>query len=113
MPPSHQFQHLPLLLRYRGPARIRGGGEESPQTTDNKANRGSHSGTLRSSAGSATAAWKALRAQREQAGLPVLPKDIPLLLQVDPGLDLDALRERFGFEIVAEHEDGFVIVAAE
>jgi len=34
-------------------------------------------------------------------------------LQVDPGLDLDVLREKFSFEIVAEQEEGYVIVASE
>jgi hypothetical protein len=38
---------------------------------------------------------------------------VPLLLQVDPSLDLDVLREKFSFEIVAEQDEGFVIVASE
>lgn len=38
---------------------------------------------------------------------------MPLLLQVDPSLDLDVLREKFSFEIVAEQDEGFVIVASE
>ena len=38
---------------------------------------------------------------------------MPLLLEVDPGLELDELRHFFQFEIVSEHEDGFVIVASE
>jgi hypothetical protein len=38
---------------------------------------------------------------------------VPLLLRVDPGLELDILREKFDFEIVSEQEDGFVIVASE
>ena len=38
---------------------------------------------------------------------------MPILLKVDPNFDLDILREKFGFEIVSEQEDGFVIVASE
>jgi hypothetical protein len=38
---------------------------------------------------------------------------MPLLLKIDTNLDLDALREKFAFEIVSEQEDGFVIVASE
>ncbi len=38
---------------------------------------------------------------------------MPVLLRVDRGLDLDVLREKFGFEVVSEQEDGFVIVASE
>jgi hypothetical protein len=39
---------------------------------------------------------------------------MPLLLQIDPSvLDLDVLRRMYEFEIVSEHEDGYVIVASE
>ena len=31
----------------------------------------------------------------------------PDSLQVDPGLELDVLREKFAFEIVAEQEEGY------
>ena len=32
MPPIHQFQHLPLLMRYQGAALIRGGGKQAADT---------------------------------------------------------------------------------
>ena len=112
MPPSHQFQHLPLLLRFQGQALIRGGGQQAAQTRANRTNPSVHSGTLRGSATAATGAWQARQAQRQQQNLPVLPAGIPVLLQVDPNLDLDILREKFDFEIVSEQEDGFVIVAS-
>ena len=38
---------------------------------------------------------------------------IPILLEVDPSLDLDKLRQFFDFEIVSEEEEGFVIVASQ
>lgn len=50
---------------------------------------------------------------REHDHLPTLSAGIPILLEVDPGLDMDDLQKTFGFEIVAEHEDGFVIVASQ
>ena len=34
-------------------------------------------------------------------------------MQVDPSLELDVLRDKFAFEIVAEQEEGYVIVASE
>lgn len=37
---------------------------------------------------------------------------IPLLLEIDPSLNLDELRTQLNFEIVAERESGFVIVAS-
>src|SRR6266404_2016734 len=113
MPPDHNFEHLPLILRYHGPARLRGGGELSPQTRANRAAYEAHSESLRRSAQSMGANWRERQAQREQDNLPVIPEGVPFLLQVDPSLDLDALREKFAFEIVAEEEEGFVIVAAE
>src|SRR5258705_10432174 len=109
MPPNHQFQHLPLLMRYQGTALIRGGGKQSADTKANRANYAAHAGTLRGAAGSASRSWQARQAQRQQDHLPVAPAGMPILLQADPSFDLDILREKFGFEIVSEQEDGFVI----
>jgi hypothetical protein len=112
MPLSNTFQHLPLLLRYQGPAIIYGGGNQSDQTKNNKQNAPGHSTNLRGIATSLIASSQSRRLLRRQQGLPVVPEGIPVLLQVDPSLDLDVLREKFGFEIVSEQEDGFVIVAS-
>lgn len=112
-PVANPFPHLPLILRHQGPARLHGGGSESAQTKTAKQNRPAHSTTLRTSATIISATWQARISQRQQEHLSVLPADISLLLEVDPGLDLDELRKTFEFEIVSEHEDGFVIVAAQ
>jgi subtilisin family serine protease len=113
MPAGHQFQHLPLLMRYQGAALIRGGGKQAPETKANRANYAAHAGTLSGAARSASDSWQARQVQRALDHLPVVPAGIPVLLQVDTGLDLDILREKFGFEIVSEQEDGYVIVASE
>ena len=113
MPPNQRFQHLPLLLRYQGGAILRGGGRTADQTNINRANFVAHADSLRGSASSASGSWQARQTAREQDNLPDLGKGIPVLLQVDPGLDLDDLRKHFGFEIVSEQEDGYVIVASE
>jgi hypothetical protein len=113
MPPDHQFQHLPLLMRYQGPALIRGGGDRADETKHNRTHYAAHAGRLKGAAGTATGAWQARQAAREQYHLPVAPAGMPVLLKVDPNLDLDVLRQKFGFEIISEQEDGFVIVASE
>jgi Subtilase family len=113
MPGQHNFEHLPLLLRYQGRARLKGFGSPSPQTVANRNARQAHSDSLLTSAQSLKANWETRKAQSLQEGVPVIPQGIPILLQVDPSLDLDVLREKFAFEIVAEQEDGYVIVAAE
>lgn len=113
MPNGHNFEHLPLLLRYQGRARLRGFGTPSPQTVANRNARQAHSATLRAAAQSLTTNWRGRRDARERQELPIIPAGIPILIQVDPSLDLDVLRERFAFEIVAEQEEGYVIVASE
>lgn len=113
MAEQHSFEHLPLLLRYQGRARLQGGGSQSPQTRANKNARQAHSDSLRTASESLTANWEQRKAQRQEQALPVIPQGIPILLQVDPSLDLDVLREKFAFEIVAEQEEGYVIVASE
>ncbi len=110
---QHNFEHLPLLLRYRGRARLPSGGKTNPQTLANRNARQAHSTTLRGAAQALSGNWKQRQAQRQGQALPVIPNGIPILLQVDTGLDLDVLRERFAFEIVAEQEEGYVIVASE
>ena len=113
MPGAHNFEYLPLLRSYVGPARLRGHGNPSPQTLANRNARQAHSGALRTAAHALSANWHERNAQRQRDGLPVMPTGVPILLQVDPGLDLDALREKYSFEIVAEQDEGFVIVASQ
>lgn len=113
MPGQHSFEHLPLLLRFQGPALLRGGGKDSPQTRANRLARRAHSESLNEAAQSLTNSWTQRRAERQNQDLPVIPSGIPILLKVDPSLDLDVLREKFTFEIVAEQEEGYVLVASE
>ena len=103
MPDQHNFQHLPLLLRHQGRARLRGFGKPSPQTLANKeVRRQAHSTELSTAAASLSTTWKERKAQRKEQNLPVIKEGIPILLQIDPSLELDALRDKFAFEIVAE-----------
>ena len=113
MPGAHNFEHLLLLLRYQGRARLHGRGTTSPQTLANKNARQAHCTALRAAGQSLTDSWQARKAQRQSQNLPVIPEGIPILLKVDPSLELDALRDMFNFEIVAEQEEGYVIVASE
>jgi hypothetical protein len=113
MPGQHNFEYLPLVLRDKGRARLRGGGNPSPQTRANKNARQAHSASLLGAAQSLSNNWQALQTERLAQALPIIEQGIPILLQIDPTLDLDVLREKFAFEIVAEQEEGYVIVASE
>ncbi|MDR3719106.1 MAG: S8 family peptidase [Bryobacteraceae bacterium] len=110
---NHNFEHLPLILREQGRAKLNGGGKASPQTIANTNARQAHSTSLITSAQALKTNWETIKAQSAQQGVPIIPRGMPILLQVDPRLDLDVLREKFDFEIVAEQEEGYVIVAAE
>jgi len=112
MSTGHNFQHLPLLRRESGSANLTGGGSPAQQTVENRANRASHSSTLSASSSNVVSQRQKVEAERQTESLPDLPPGIPLLLEVDPGLDIDDLRHYFDFEIVSEEEDGFVIVAS-
>jgi len=114
MPPSHQFEYLPLVLRESGLARFpQVPREEDPTTVINRSDRGTHSAGLASATTTASDNWKKKQEAREADGLPTVEGGIPLVLKIDPSLELDDLRRQFEFEIVSEQEDGFVIVASE
>lgn len=114
MPPNHQFEYLPLVLREHGPARFpRVPQDEDPATASNKTSRTGHAGSLRAHSTSVSTNWKTRQEVRVHDGLPAIDVGVPLLLRIDPSLDLDDLRRQFKFEIVSEQEDGFVIVASE
>lgn len=110
---QHGFEHLPLLFREHGPARLGGGGSKADETKAARADRPAHATKLTTSATTISQGWKTRQDTRNQAGQPVLPAGVPLLLKIDPDLDVDALRHYLGFEIVSEEEEGFVIVASD
>jgi Subtilase family len=109
---SQSFPHLRFVSRTKGRAKLAGGGKTSEQTRQNKTDRAAHSAAMSGAADTALLNWKQQQEERERQGLPALAAGVPLLLQIDPGLDLDQLRSQLGFEIVSEEEDGFVIVAS-
>lgn len=110
---STDFKHLPLPFRARGPARL-----QSPSTTkkertvENEKNRTTHGAKLRKAASDIVSAWKVDQTARPE-GAPPIPPGIALLLEIAENADLEFLRSMFGFEVVSEQEDGFVIVTTE
>ena len=114
MPNGHNFEHLPLVFRESGRARLTGGGSPAARTVENKTtNRVAHSAAMLSEASSVVAQHQVRSEVRTRESLPSLPPGIPLLLEIDPGLDIDDLRHHLKFEIVSEEEQGFVIVASD
>jgi hypothetical protein len=107
------FDYLKLLRRESGPANLSGGGPQADsRTLDNRSDRTSHSANLRTTTESVVESRRKISELRKAENLPELAAGIPLLLEVDPALDIDKLRHYFNFEIVSEEEGGFVIVAS-
>ena len=105
MPPTHHFEHLPLVLRERGPARFpRAPRSEDEATVANRGNRAGHTSSLRTHATTISAMWQRRQHQRVEEGLPAVAPGIPLLLKIDTSLDLDDLRRQFLFEIISEQD---------
>src|SRR5208282_2721483 len=112
--PTHNFEHLPLVLRDHGAARFpKAVIPENPTTTTNKTNRAGHASGLRGSSSAVSTNWQRQQTTRVRDGLPLIEAGVPLLLRIDTSLDLDDLRRQFKFEIVSEQEEGFVIVVSE
>ena len=113
MADKRSFDYLKLLWRESGPAKLPGGGLQADRrTVDNRSDRKNHSANLRTTTESVVESRRKNSEIRKLESLPELTAGIPLLLEVDPALDIDKLRHHFSFEIVSEEEGGFVIVAS-
>ena len=108
------FPHLALVQVSVGKPRRSRGGTTDETTRQNRLVEGRpvHAAALAAQCREAVGERGSVLADRSARGLPDVA-GTPLLLEVDPGLDLDELRRTLSFEIVSEQEDGFVIVAAE
>ncbi len=109
------FPHLRLVAVQRGRAKFRGFGKESPEVTANKANRPGHAGRIRQGLAHITAYWQRVQADRTQRGLPPIPGGIPFLLRIPERAEelLYRLEKDFGVMIVAQFEEGYLMVASE
>jgi hypothetical protein len=105
--------HLELLLRATGRARLSGGGGLSKQTKENSKDPPAHAARIRDEASNAISDWTERQEQRATQQLPPLPKGVPLLVKIDEKAALDFVRNAFGFEVLCEHEDGYLLVATE
>jgi hypothetical protein len=111
--PASPFPHLNLIIKARGDAKLEGGGEADKRVNANKANRPRHSDFLTEKI-TALASWaETARRERAQAGLPEIKGGVPFVIQIPEEHDgtIEFLAEKLGLEIVAEYDDGFLIVA--
>lgn len=106
------FVHLSLPLLFQGKPKLYGGAQPHAQTRQNRSNRISHGNSIKRRTSELSHFWKERRSNRREENLPNIEEGIPILLEIDPSVDIDFLRG-LGFEIVCEMEEGFIIVASE
>jgi Subtilase family len=113
--PSKRLPHIQLQLTTEGSASLPRGGARSKNqiTIVNAGNRQGHGSNLKNSLDSLIFDWTSTLEKREEEGKPALPeKAIPIILQVDPAaFDAEDLR-KYGIEVIAELEDGYIIGAS-
>jgi hypothetical protein len=110
---DNRFPHLTFQIAHAGRARLHGGTESGQRTQENKQNRAQHAARLHDAAQQLSARWCTIEQERVTHGLPNLPAGHPLLLLVEEDVDVEFLRSAFGFEIIAEEDGGFIIVATQ
>lgn len=111
---SQGFPHIQLRLTTEGIASLpMGGGKKNPQTEANLSDRQGHGRRLKSSVDSLISYWQDTQEKREEEGKPPLPeKANPIILQIDTiTFDADELR-KYGIEVIAELEDGYIVGAS-
>ena len=109
---QHPHEHLPLPLLVRAPKRNAQIRRRIQQYDQNLQNRAGHSQQIGEGITRRIERWNEILAARAEAGLPELEPGMPLILRTEPGSDIDFFRSAFQFEVVAELEDGYAIVAS-
>jgi hypothetical protein len=112
---SQSFPHIQLKFTTEGSAvpPSRGGGEKNPITVANLGNRQGHGSKLKNSVDSLIFEWQETQEERDKEGKPQLPENAqPIILQIDPiAFDSEDLR-KYGIEVIAELENGYIIGAS-
>lgn len=112
---ARQFPHISLKLTTEGTASSPSGRgrKQNPITAANFGNRQGHGNKLKCSLDSLILSWQDSQEKREEEGKPPLPEQtIPIILKIDPtAFDAEDLR-KYGIEVIAELEDGYIIGAS-
>ena len=109
---KRDFMHLPLSSKIEGKPYYKSGGQPSKTTAVNRVNRVSHGTKLKKAASSLSQFWQNRQNDRQQQNLPTIECGVPLILEIDPNVDVGFLRG-LGFEVVCDIEEGFIIVSTE
>lgn len=110
------FPHLNLIYKGRGDAKLEGGRVVAdPRVTENRNDRPSHTAFLVGKAANLSGTAKRIRLERQQSGLSEIKGGVPFVVQIPDENDgvIEFLAEKLGLEIVAEYDEGFLIVSSD
>lgn len=112
MPAQPNFPHLHLTFQGSYEPHFHGGSRPNPEIEANRANPQGHAGKIRGILGGMRQADADLRRLRAELGLPAIPADRGFLLRLPEGVDVESLVRSLGVELVAETEEGLMLVSS-
>jgi hypothetical protein len=115
MAQGDKFPHLKLSLRGTFRAKFPPGVGKNPEVEQNKLkeNRASHVSKLRGSLQRIGALFQVEIERRKREGLPAVDAGAGFVMRIPDGADPDQFAHALGVELVAESQEGFILVASE
>lgn len=110
--PASDFPHLQLTFSGVYEPHFHGAPRENPEIERNRANPRAHTAKIRRILDGMRSADAVLRRLRAEIGLPAIPADKGFLLRLPDGVDVDQLVRALGVELVAETEEGLMLVSS-
>jgi Subtilase family len=110
---NRSFPHIELKFATEGTASFTTfPREKTPKTQANLGDSWGHGNKLKSSVSGIISDWQEQLVERKQEQKPELPEAVPLILQIDPNaFDAEELR-KYGIEVIAELEHGYILGAS-
>jgi len=112
MATNPDFPHLQLAFQGAYDPKFHGGPRENPEIVANRADPKGHADRLRAIFGRLRQSDEELRRLRAEMGLPAIPADRGFLLRLPEGVDVEQLVRALGVELVAETEEGLMLVSS-
>jgi hypothetical protein len=112
MPAPPDFPHLHLAYQGAYEPRFQPAPHPNAEVDANRANPKGHAGKIRGILGQMRRSDEQLRRLRAEMGLPAIPADKGFLLKLPEGVDVDQLVRALGVELVAETEEGLMLVSS-
>lgn len=112
---KRNFPHVELIQTDSGRARMTGGGDDPESVLKNQSNRVAHSSDIKQKIAGFSAQAKAAIEKRKEENLPTISGGVPFVLQIPDENDgvIEFIGKALKLEIVAEYDDGYLIVATE